>query len=155
MPFNCLTSLPNFVSFYLLVQDFNFAYPSTRGRDSVVGMATGYGLNVSGFEIRWRGDFPHAFIPAHGPTQPRVQRYRFFFPEVKRLGVALNAHPTQRLGKRKSTAIDLSLRALYGMLVDELCLLHVNTLTVCCYRKTNRSPVQEGEYPEKWEMCNK
>jgi len=45
MPFNGITSLPNFASFYLPVQDFNFAYPNTRGSNNVVDMAVGYGLN--------------------------------------------------------------------------------------------------------------
>jgi hypothetical protein len=93
MPFNGVTPLPNFVSFYLLVKDFNFAYPGTRGNDSVAGMATDYGPNISGFEIRWRRDFPHASRPAQGPTEPRVHWYWFSFPGVKRRGVALNAYP--------------------------------------------------------------
>jgi hypothetical protein len=40
--------LPNLISFYLLIPDFSFAYPSTRRRDSVVGMTTGYGLKFWG-----------------------------------------------------------------------------------------------------------
>jgi len=67
MPFNGVTFLPNFVSFYLPVQDFNFAYPNARGSNSVVGMVTGYGLNFSGLEIRRRRDFPHASRQAQGP----------------------------------------------------------------------------------------
>jgi hypothetical protein len=40
---------------------------------SVVGIATGYGLDGPGIESRWRRDFPHLSTPAVGPTQPPVQ----------------------------------------------------------------------------------
>ena len=44
-----------------------------RGSGSVVGIATGYGLDGPGIESRWRRDFPHLSRPALGPTQPSVQ----------------------------------------------------------------------------------
>jgi hypothetical protein len=40
---------------------------------SSVGIATGYGLDGPGIEVRWRRDCPHLFRPALGPTQPPVQ----------------------------------------------------------------------------------
>ena len=40
---------------------------------SVVGIATGYGLDSPGIESRWGRDFPHLSRPARGPTQPPVQ----------------------------------------------------------------------------------
>ena len=43
------------------------------GRDSSVGIATGYGLDGPGIESRWGRDFPHLSIPALGPTQPPLQ----------------------------------------------------------------------------------
>jgi hypothetical protein len=43
------------------------------GPDSVVGIATGYGLDGPGIESRWGRDFPHLPKPALGPTQPPVQ----------------------------------------------------------------------------------
>jgi len=43
------------------------------GPGSVVGIATGYGLNGPGIESRLRRDFPHLSRPALGPTQPPVQ----------------------------------------------------------------------------------
>ena len=46
---------------------------TTRGPGSVVGIATGYGLDGPGIESRWRLDFPNLSRPALGPTQPPVQ----------------------------------------------------------------------------------
>ena len=43
------------------------------GPGSVVGIATGYGLDGPGIESRWGRDFPHLSIPVLGLTQPPVQ----------------------------------------------------------------------------------
>jgi hypothetical protein len=43
------------------------------GPGSVVGIATGYGLDSLGIETWWRRYFPHLSRPALGPTQPPVQ----------------------------------------------------------------------------------
>jgi hypothetical protein len=48
-------------------------YNHYRGRDSSVGIATGYGLDGPGIESRWGRDFSHTSKPALGPTQPPVQ----------------------------------------------------------------------------------
>jgi hypothetical protein len=40
---------------------------------TVVGIATGYGLDGPEIESRWGRDFSHLFRPALGPTQPTVQ----------------------------------------------------------------------------------
>ena len=40
------------------------------GMDSVVSIATRYGLGGPGIESRWRRDFPHRSIPALGPPPP-------------------------------------------------------------------------------------
>ena len=46
--------------------------PQKVGPGSVVGIATGYGLDGPGTESRWGRDFPHLSKPALGPTQPPV-----------------------------------------------------------------------------------
>ena len=45
----------------------------TRGPGSIVGIATGYGLDGPRIESRCGRDFPHLSRPAPGPTQPPVQ----------------------------------------------------------------------------------
>jgi hypothetical protein len=40
------------------------------GPGSIVGIATGYGLDGSGIESWWGRDYPHLSRPALGPTQP-------------------------------------------------------------------------------------
>jgi hypothetical protein len=46
---------------------------TSAGPGSSVGIATGYGLDGSRIESRWRRGFPHLSRPALGPTQPPVQ----------------------------------------------------------------------------------
>jgi hypothetical protein len=43
------------------------------GPGSLVGIATGYGLEGPGIESQWGRDFSHLYRPALGPTQPPVQ----------------------------------------------------------------------------------
>jgi len=43
------------------------------GRDSSVGIATRYGLDGLGIDLRWGKHFPHMSRPALGPTQPPIQ----------------------------------------------------------------------------------
>ena len=52
---------------------FYCTHPVLSGPGSVVGIATGHGLDGPGIESRWGGDFPHLSRPALGPTQPPVQ----------------------------------------------------------------------------------
>ena len=51
---------------------FRLHHVMYRGPGSVVGIATGYGLDGPGIESRWWRDFPHLSRPAVGPTQPAV-----------------------------------------------------------------------------------
>jgi hypothetical protein len=50
------------------------------GRDSVVGIATRYGLDGPGIESRWGRDFSQPSRPALGPTQPPIQWVLGLFP---------------------------------------------------------------------------
>jgi hypothetical protein len=43
------------------------------GPGSIVGLATGYGLEGPGIESRWGRDFPHLCRSALWPTHPPVQ----------------------------------------------------------------------------------
>ena len=47
--------------------------PLSRGRDSLVGIATRYGLDSPGIESQWGQNFPHLYRPALGLTQPPAQ----------------------------------------------------------------------------------
>jgi hypothetical protein len=55
------------------VSRFTLNYIMRSEAGSVVGIATGYGLDGPGIESRWERDFPHLSRPALGPTQPPVQ----------------------------------------------------------------------------------
>jgi hypothetical protein len=48
-------------------------YQFGGGRDSSVGIATGYGLGGPGIESWWGRDFSNTSRSALGPTQPPVQ----------------------------------------------------------------------------------
>jgi hypothetical protein len=56
------------------------------GRDSSVGIATRYGLDLAGIESRWGRDFPHRSRPALGPTQPPIQWVPSLFLRGKSAG---------------------------------------------------------------------
>jgi len=64
------------------------------GRDSSVGRASSYGLDVPGIESRRGRDFPHASEPVLRSTQPPVQRVPGLSRGVKRPGRGVD-HPPQ------------------------------------------------------------
>jgi hypothetical protein len=66
---------------------------SQKGRDSVIGIATGYGLGGPGIESRWGRDFPHPSKPALRPTQPPVHWAPVFSGGKGGRGVTLTTHP--------------------------------------------------------------
>ena len=64
------------------------------GRDSSVGIATGYGLDGPGIESRWGRDFMPLSRPALGPTQPPVQWVPVLSQGIKSgRGLTLTPHP--------------------------------------------------------------
>jgi len=54
-----------------------------REPGSLVGIATGYGLDDPGIESRWRRDFPHLSRPALGPHPASCTMGTGSFPKGK------------------------------------------------------------------------
>ena len=81
---------------------FATGIPNPSGPGSVVGIATGYGLDGPGIESRWGRDFPHL------STQPHVQWAPGLSQGVKSgRGLALIPHPLLVPWSKKSRAIPL------------------------------------------------
>ena len=67
---------------------------TVTGRDSTVGIATRYGLDVPGIESWWRRDFPQPSRPALGSAQPPIQWVPGSFLGVKWPGRGVDHQPT-------------------------------------------------------------
>jgi hypothetical protein len=61
--------------------------------DTVVNIATHYGLDGPGIEYGWGRYFLHPSGPALGPKQPSVNGYCVSFPGVRRTGRGVH-HPS-------------------------------------------------------------
>jgi hypothetical protein len=57
------------------------------GRNSVVGVATGNGVDGLGIEFQWGQGLSHSFRLALAPTQPLLQWVPPFFPRGKTAGL--------------------------------------------------------------------
>jgi hypothetical protein len=70
-------------------------------RDSVVGIATRYGLDGSGIESRWGRDFSQPSRPALGPIQPPILWVPGLFPGGKAAGRGVNHPPSSSAGVKE------------------------------------------------------
>ena len=77
-----------------------YIYIYICGPCSVVGIATGYGLDGPGIESRWRQDFPHTSRPELGPTQPAIQWVPGLSQGLKRPGRGVH-HPLPSIAEVK------------------------------------------------------
>ena len=66
---------------------------SKQGRDSLVGLATWYGLDGPGIKSRWGRDIPHPSRPVLGSTRPPIQWVPGLSGGQSGWGVALTTHP--------------------------------------------------------------
>jgi len=69
MQFDCLDQVDGMMIRYISL----YSRQTGEGRDSSVGVATGYGLEDPETESRWELEFPHPSSPALEPTQPPIQ----------------------------------------------------------------------------------
>jgi len=81
---------------------------SNVGRDSSVGIATGFGLGGPGIESRSGRDFPHFSRPAPGPTGLLYNGYRVYSGGKKRPGRDADPSPHSSAVVKKSRAIPLT-----------------------------------------------
>ena len=89
---------------YIYIYIYIYIY---SGPGSVVGIATGYGLDGPGIECRWGRDFPHLSRPALGPTQPPVNGYQVFSGSEEQPGRDAAPHLFLLPLSRKSRSIPL------------------------------------------------
>ena len=75
-------------------------------RDSVVGIATRYGLDCPGIESRWGRDFPHRPDRPWVPPSIPYNGYRVSFPGLKLPGRGVD-HPHSTARVKESRAIPL------------------------------------------------
>jgi hypothetical protein len=85
---------------------------TVSGPGSVVGIATGYGLDGPGIEFRWRRDFPHLSTPVQGLTQPPIQWAPGLSRGKERPGRGADpSHTSSAVGHER---VELYLYSLYG-----------------------------------------
>ena len=100
------------------------------GWDSLVGIATRYGLDGPGIESRWGRDFPHPSRLALGPTQPPGYRVS---PGVKRLRCGADHPPLPK--RRGHERVELYLYLLSGPQLPDIGRTLSLTLPLYCHFK--------------------
>jgi hypothetical protein len=83
-------------------------YCTILGRDSSVGIATGYRLDGPGILSRWGQVSSHPSRPTLGPTQPPVQWELGLSRGKSGRGVMLTTYPLLASRSRKGRSIPLS-----------------------------------------------
>jgi hypothetical protein len=111
-----LLQLHNYLTSLELL-NYAFVIMSLGSRDSLVGIATRYGLEVPGIESRW-GEIFHTYPDRlRGPPSLLYNGYRVFPRGKGCRGVMLTTHPLLVPRLRKSWAIPpLTLLVLLGLL---------------------------------------
>jgi len=106
---------------WLLLRGILLAKSNWKGRDSSVGIATGYGLDGPEIESRCGRNFLHPPRPALRPTQPTVQWVPGLSQGSSGRGVALTTHPHLALRLRKeysyTSTHPLGLRGLFYLYI--------------------------------------
>ena len=83
-----MLDVPHMIKIIIMIK-----YYSSGGPGSVVGIATGYGLDGLEMESRWGQDFRHLSRLALGPTQPPVQWVPGLSGGRGGRGLGLTPHP--------------------------------------------------------------
>jgi hypothetical protein len=99
------------------------------GGDSIVCIATCYGLDGPGIESRWGRDFPHLSL---GPNQLPIQWVLGLFPVVKRPGRGVDRPPPSGAEVKESVEVYL-----YYPLWAIVACSRVNFTYFACYTSSN------------------
>jgi hypothetical protein len=108
------------------------------GRDSVVGIATRYGMDVRGSNPVGDDFFPHPSRPALGPTQPPIQLVTCYFSGSKAAGAWFRpaTHLAPRL-KKEYNDTSTPLRTFVACCRVNFTLLYING-QICRYEMRRR-----------------
>lgn len=99
------------------------------GKDSGSGIETPYGLQSSGFELRWGTNFLPPSRRTLGSKEPAVQWVRGIFQLFSGLGVASTTHPRLRTRLEKQYSYKSTPRlCLHGLLQSGIYFLTFNHL---------------------------
>jgi len=99
-------------NYFVLRKEIFADYYENRGQGSVVGIATGYGLNGPGIESRWEARFSAPVQTGHGAHPASYTMGTVSFPRVKSgRGVTLTLHSFLCRGQER---VEVYLYSSYG-----------------------------------------